>query len=50
MQKVMMSQKHPLHHLAMDDPDLPLLFRSPPLNLKMGILEERYGIFMDKFS
>jgi len=49
-QKVMMNQKLPLHLLAMDDPDLHPLLRSPPLNLKMGIQEERYYIFMDKFN
>lgn len=50
MQKVTMNQKLPLHLLATDDPDLHPLLRSLPLNLKMGIPEERYVIFMDKFD
>ena len=44
MQKAMMNPKLPLHLLAMADPDLHPLLRSPPLNLMMGIPEERYDI------
>lgn len=50
MQKVMMSQELPLHLLAMGDPDLHPLLRNPPLNLRMGIPEGRYDVFMDKLD